>query len=241
MRCTATLNLEELRELQRLLASIVTDCRLEIEESYWHIRTVDPAHIACLELHIDSAALGRQYSAEPCMVQLNVERLGQILKQAPRKGEMRMELANNVITWTADQMRWRQRLSNADTSAVNLPDPSFAAKCMVPREEIMRAGRMAADVSDAIHIELDGEALTLSASNTAEDAAMTIAAQRADGQAAVSIPLDYWQAAAKAIPEGMLGLSLGDYLPVQLSISTWAGMLSGRYLIAPRIEDEEVA
>lgn len=236
MRCIASINLEEPRELHRLLAPIATDCRLEIERDRWRITAVDPAHVALIELHVSRDALGQRYEAQPCIVQLDVERLGTVLKHAPRKGSMEMEMADKVITWTADEMRWRQRLDEDCMPAIRVPTLSYQGTCMAERDDLTLAGRMASGVDNNIRLHLDGQDLKLSAGDGTDDAEMSLRHPSNKGRARVLLPLDYWQAIVKAVPQPDIVLKLGDDLPVELVIDAWGDALKGRYLIAPRIE-----
>lgn len=236
MRMTATMNVEDLRDLQRLLASMVKYCRLEVEEGGWIIRTVDPAHVAALNVQVDASALG-DYQAEPRIIELDVERLGTMLKQAPRKGYMDIRLDDSHLTWEADNLTWKQRLSDCDTSDMHIPTMGNPATCNVDCAELVRSARMAATVGHEIRLTLEGEALTLLSTDGSDDARMTVPTLKPAGSASVKLPLDYWQAAVKAIPQETVTLELGDDRPVQFNIYAWGGGLSGRYLIAPRIDN----
>jgi hypothetical protein len=236
---SATMNVEDLRELQRLLASMVKECRVEIEECGWLIKCVDPAHVAALNIQVEASALG-DYQAEPRMIQLDVERLGTMLKQAPRKGSVDIRLDDSHLTWEADNLTWRQRLIDCDTSDVRVPHMGNPATCNVDLAELVRSAKMAATVSEEIRLTLEGEALTLLSTDGSDDARMMLPTLKPSGRASVKLPLDYWQAAVKAIPQDTVTLELGDDRPVQFNLSAWDGGLSGRYLIAPRIDGEGV-
>lgn len=233
---TATLNLEELRELHRLLASICTDCRLEIEPDSWRITAIDPAHVALIKLEISRDALGQQYEAQQRDVILDVERLGTMLKHAPRKGHIVMEMTDNVITWEAEEMRWRQRLDEGCIPPIRVPDLEYQGMCVAERNDLAMAGRMASGVDDNIRLHLDGGTLRLMAGDSGDDAEMTLRHPSNLGTARVLLPLDYWQKAIKAIPQPDIFLDLGTDLPAALHIAAWDKALLGTYLIAPRIE-----
>lgn len=240
LRMVATINVEDLRELQRLLSSLVKFCRVEVEERGWLIKCVDPAHVAALQLQVDASALG-DYEAEPCMIELDVERLGTMLRQAPRKGFVDVRMDDSHLTWETDNLTWRRRLADCGTSDVRVPHMGNPATCSVDLAELIRSAKMAATVSEEIRLTLEGEALTLLSTDGSDDARMTVPTLKPAGRASVKLPLDYWQEAVKAIPQETVTLELGDDRPVQFNINAWDGGLSGRYLIAPRIDSEGVA
>lgn len=240
MKSTASIHVDDLRDLQRLLASLVKECRIDIEADGWHIQAVDVAHVACLDIHMGREIFA-SYEMEPTTIQLDIERLGQILKQAPRAGHISLTLGDRTITWSdGHSMRWRQRLEDVDNTPIRIPELTYQAHCWVDKADLIRAGRMAAMIDETIRLTLDDRTLRLSASNNAEDAVMTVPDSEAHGRARVLLPLDYWQSAVQAIPQNgsEIRLDLGDDKPVKLSIDG-DGLLNGLYMIAPRIEEDD--
>ena len=243
----AVVAVDPLRYGLSLVAALVDECRVDLTAEGLHVRAMDPATVAAVEVRLDRAAFER-YEATGGTVGVDLTRLSEALGMAD--GDDCVELALNVETNSL-------RISTADFEyTLGLLDPASIRSppdTVVPNEEV--SGRVTLDsgtldravdaadtLSDHLTLEMDEETFVVAATGDTDSFTLTRAADDfaafhpAEADSIFSV--DYLQALTRAIRSDTdLDLRLGVEQPAYLAFEFGDGNGSVRYAVAPRLSN----
>ncbi len=235
---------ETFRSVFSVLTPIAGEIKLAADENGWKIRAVDPAHVAMVDLELESSAF-EKYDVEPLELGLNVERLLESIKSARGDELITMKLD--------DDNRLVISMSNL-TLKIPLVDPSGFSEPKVPSlnlpinlklnsAELQKGLKISASISDYLTFECSEDRLIMTSS---EDLSMmTLELKKGEEYEVVefekpsksSFSLDYFSHLMKGVGANRdIQLHLGNSYPLKLVFEFAEEKGHAIYLLAPRIE-----
>ena len=246
---------EPLQALLAQVAHLVDEAKIVANRDGWHVRAVDPAHVALIDVHLtDVVDAVERMDGTPRSLQddvpfgADVEKLLALVKKAKREDIVRIaaDLPNasdqDMLTVEMGGMRRTMApIDTADLTDPRIPALTLPAKVEIAAADLLDASRAAEDVSDHVRLTATRDGLSVSAEGDMDKVSIDFrrgesveVELRGPGDAYSSLfPLDYLTSFLKTVKREALVLRLGTDYPVRLD---WDGMTKGTYLCAPRIE-----
>ncbi len=254
------LKASSLKAFVALLEHLVDEAKVVADKDGWHVRAVDPAHVAMVDLHLTDLidAFERVRSTN------TLERIeGQVdfgLDLVKMKEILRLAKKDDTVAMTVDLPsdedkdriavtigRTTRTMAAIDTSGMadpKVPVLNLPAKLTVTAEDLLEAVKACEPISDHVRLTATLEGLNVFAEGDTDKVSLDLEAdvayvQGEEGKATSLFPLDYFSAfvkAAKVAKVEALVVQLGTDYPVRVD---WDGATKGTWLCAPRIETDE--
>ncbi len=229
-----------LLDLHKLLSSLdrVASVTIDVDPAGLGVDVTDPAHIAMVAVLMDKTAfelyqLGDQAPYQMC---IDLDRLKNALQRATSKDVIELTLDGARLDVHCNTLDWRMRLGQVDGHRPTLPKWDVAAKGLVPVADLVTCSKVAACVSDFVSLQWREEKLLLATTTEQDEVEMRLEPITAvKGEADCVIPLDYFQAMVKALPQETVMLELATDKPLACAVD--GSGIHGKYYIAPRIAD----
>jgi proliferating cell nuclear antigen len=236
--------------------------RVLVDIDGWHVKVVDPAHVAMIsvDLPFKSLVSTRSFWAanapadgpetpETVEFGLDVEKLVKKLK-AVKDDQIRFVYENDEKggRTTLEMGRRKDSIGMLDTSGMSepkIPAMTLPAVFRIPAKLLIAVVKAAGEISDhiALTVEYDAEQrlkLVTEAEGdvdkTREEFQTEVDWVGNDGEKHRSVfPLDYLSDALKGLKDETLTVHMGTDHPLRID---WDGATKGTYLLAPRIESD---
>ncbi len=244
-----------LRAFLAQVAQLADEAKVIANGEGWHIRAVDAAHVALIDVHLTDAVdvLERLHGAPQAITAdvafgVDVEKLLALVKKAKKDDVVRIaaELPNaldrdELAVELGGMTRTMAPIDTADLSDPRIPVLNLPAKVELAAADLLNAAKAAEDVSDHVRLSVTGDGLTVRAEGDVDNVSIDfrqgenveVQIQGPEDSYSSLFPLDYLTAFLKTVKGEALVLCLGTDYPVRVD---WDGTTKGTYLCAPRIE-----
>ncbi len=246
---------EPLRAFLAQVAQLVDGAKVIANGDGWHVRAVDAAHVALIDVHLTDVVdalesvegTTRALSADVAFG-VDVEKLVALVKKARKDEVVRIaaELPNasdhDVLTIELGGMtRTMALIDTADMPDPRIPVLNLPAKVEIAAADLLNVAKAAEDVSDHVRLSVTRDGLTVRAEGDVDKVSINfrhgenveVEIQGPEDSHSSLFPLDYVTAFLKTVKGEALVLRLGTDYPVRMD---WDGTTKGAYLCAPRIE-----
>ena len=239
-----------LRTIVDAVGSLNKEMLIHIRPDGWKIKQVDPAHVGMVVIDLKNK-LCEEYKADSFEIGLDLEKFDKLLKLAGMDVDVGLsyDSSMNVLWVTFDNLR--RRLGLIDT--VGMPDPKIpnfnnTAEVQLPAGEIMRGFKAAELVADnfqfiaekkqfKLYNEMDSELTDIT---WEKDVHEQLARLNVSVKTRAIYSLDYAMGTLKvAHADSIITMNYASDSPIILDYSFEDGGLALKYLIAPRIENQE--
>jgi proliferating cell nuclear antigen len=236
---------EIFKRIVEVISVIVSEVKYSIKEDGLHIKAVDPAHVAMVELNISPKAFG-EYSASDTELGIDLDKLDSIIKLGKGNDEAEMvydESSERLVVKIGNLVRRMTLLDVASMPDLKIPNLQFPARIELLSDDLLLGVRAAQSVGDYVVLTADSESFELSA-GTQEEINQKLSKDQLSlleckGKARSLFSLDYLSSLAKGMRSGeKLTLLLGNDYPVRIEFDILEGNGSVAYLLAPRTEIE---
>ena len=244
-----------LKAFVALLEPLADEVKVTANESGWHVKAVDPAHVAMVDLTLAElpSAFERRAGvleriADDVVFGLDLTKMKEILRLAKKDDAVAFVLdlpdAEDQDRITLEIGRTKRTMAAVDTTDMadpKVPGLNLPAKLTVAMKDLLEAVKAAESVSDHARLTATREGLNVTAEGDVDKVSLDLEAsvdyvQGEEGRATSLFPLDYLAAFVKAVREAKveeLVVQLGTDYPIRVD---WDGAVKGTYLCAPRIE-----
>ena len=235
---------ETFRELVDVVLTVVEEVKLVFNPEGIRIRTVDPAHIAMVDLTLGKEAF-EKYEADEMEVGLSMNKFSKVLSLAEAGTEITLKIANetNEVVITFGNLERKMILiDTANLTEPKMPDLKLPATITVQAHEVRQAIKISMDITDYISISVDENRFILENSGDTGSAKLELQKEKLEELECESpitsmFALDYFSKMIKSIKKSeLVRMHLGNAYPikVEFTIAGQNGMVT--YLLAPRIE-----
>lgn len=237
------------REVFNLLNTVVDEARFEFKTDGLHVRAMDPAHVALIDLHMPRSAFSEYYFEKDCEWAIDVKDLKKSIPKGSRGDVLSLQRTENRIkAWIGPFVKEYELLDPQMVGTKpKIPDLNPDVSFTMGQYELRETFKGASDVSDAIRFELNKERLTFRSFSDggefkAEFPANMIKEIVCNGAVKSSYPLEYLLKLFKAMKTvDEVKTSFNDDYPLiaEFRLASTMGMGERpevKYLLAPRME-----
>ncbi len=236
---------------------LVDEAKVVADKDGWHVRAVDPAHVAMVELHltdlIDGFERVRSTNAleridGPVEFGIDLTKMREVLRLAKKDETVAMtadlpddEDRDRIAVSIGRTTRTMAAIDTSGMSDPRVPVLNLPAKLTVAAEDLLEAAKACESIADHARLTASREGLNVFAEGDTDKVSFDLEAdvayvQGEEGNATSLFPLDYLSAFVKAAKTGPLVVQLGTDYPIRVD---WDGPTKGTWLCAPRIETDE--
>lgn len=233
----ASIECGKLRKIIGIVEPLDKELSIECRADGWTMKTVDPAHVAMVDLAVTSGYFNAYRCDENETIRVELEKVKNFLSLIKSSELVEVENANGKLVLSSGTLTRKIGLIENCENTVKVPKLTLPCSFDIPTSALNSAAKAGGSVSDHIEIKVrDGKVTFLSAGDTDEMELSCIAQKKVENARSL-FPLDYFASIVKAIPSSDCTVKLGDDMPIVLSFSDGeAAELVADVLIAPRIE-----
>lgn len=235
---------ETFRELVEVVLTIVEEVKIVFSPDNIRIRTVDPAHIAMVDLSLSKDAFDT-FEVEDMELGLNLNKFSKVLSLAEAGTDITLKVAEDSVELVITFGHIERKMVLIDTANLaepKMPDLKLPATVTVRSQEVKQAIKVSMDITDYISISVDPERFILQNSGDTGSAKLELPKDKLEEiECEESIQsmfaLDYFSKMINSIKKSeMVRMHIGNSFPikVEFTIAEQNGMVT--YLLAPRIE-----
>lgn len=244
----ARIHTEVLRELVEVVSTLVSEVKLSVSKDGIEVRAVDPSHVAMLVLKLEGNIFD-EFTGEPTQIGVDMEKLKDVLRLA-KPGEV-IDLQydggkSRLVVRVGKVTRHMAVIDPAGMAEPKVPNVNPPTLAVVRMDEIRQGIRGSESVSDHVTIQVDPEHFAMFSEGETDrvDLALTkegAGLSRLEAKESVKsmYPLDFFSSMVKSISTSSdVTLHVGNEYPLKLEFSVADGKGEGRFLLAPRVEED---
>ncbi len=237
------IKMENLRELVEVVSTLVSEVKLSISKDGLEAKAVDPSHVAMLVLK-PQKGIFEEFTGEPTEIGVDVEKLKEVLRLS-KPGDV-LELQFDGKRLVANVGRLTRQMAVVDPAGITdpkVPNVNPPASVTVKTEEMRQGIRGSESFTDHVTLSLEPEAFTMHSEGDTDRLDLRLPKEsltRLDVKEPVKsmYPLDFFSAMVKSIASEDATLFVGNEYPLKIEFAMGAGRGEGRYLLAPRVEED---
>ncbi|HYA10543.1 MAG TPA: DNA polymerase sliding clamp [Thermoplasmata archaeon] len=236
--------MEVLRELVEVVSTLVSEVKLAVSKDGLEAKAVDPSHVAMLVLKLQKAAF-EEFTGEPTEIGVDVEKLKEVLRLSKPGDvlELQYDGKNRLVASVGRVTRQMAVVDPASITDPKVPNVAPPATVVVKTEDMRQGIRGSESFTDHVTLTLEPEAFTMHSEGDTDRLDLRIPKEtlpRLDVKEAVKsmYPLDFFSAMVKAISADEATLHVGNEYPLKIEFTMGMGRGEGRYLLAPRVEED---
>ncbi len=249
----ARIRTEVLRELVEVVSTLVSEVKLTVSKDGIEVKAVDPSHVAMLVLKLDGTAF-EEFTGETTTIGVDMEKLKDVLRLSKPGDVLDLQYdggKSRLVVKVGKVTRHMSVIDPAGMAEPKVPNVSPPALAVVRMEEIRQGIRGSESIADHVTIQVEPEQFSLSSEGETDrvDLHLTKGAGGKDGSGLSKLeakevvksmyPLDFFSAMMKSITSAdEVTLYVGNEYPLKVEFSVAGGKGSGRFLLAPRVEED---
>lgn len=245
-----------LRNFLAQVAHLVDEAKVVASQDGWHVRTVDPAHVAMIDVRLTDLidCFERRNGVleridEDVAFGMDVEKLLALVKKAKKDDTIHLsadlpdDLDRDRLTVEIGAMR--RTMASIDTSGMSdpkVPVLNLHARVEIAAATLLEAAKACEDITDHVRLTATRDGLNVFGEGDVDKMSMdfrrgTECEVEMPGDTWTSLfPLDYLTAFLKVVKDEKLVVQLDTDYPIRVD---WEGATRGTFLLAPRIETTE--
>ena len=235
---------EIFKELVDVVLTVVEEVKIVFTPEGVRIRTVDPAHIAMIDLSLGKDAFD-VYEVEEIEIGINISKFAKVIGLAEAGTDITLRVledTNEVVITFGHIERKMVLIDTSNLTEPKMPDLKLPATVTVQAHEVRQAIKISMDITDYISISVDAEKFILQNSGDTGSAKLELPKDKleeleCEDPIQSMFALDYFSKMIRSIKKSeLVKMHLGNAYPikVEFTIADQNGMVI--YLLAPRIE-----
>lgn len=236
--------MEVLRELVDVVSTLVSEVKLSISKDGLEAKAVDPSHVAMLVLKLQKAVF-EEFTGEATDIGVDIEKLKEVLRLS-KPGDiidLQFDGKNRLVASVGRVTRQMAVVDPAGITDPKVPNVSPPATVTVKTEDVRQGIRGSESFTDHVTLSLDPDAFTLHSEGDTDRLDLRLPKEmlaRLDVKESVKsmYPLDFFSAMVKSISSDEATLHVGNEYPLKIEFAMGMGRGEGRYLLAPRVEED---
>jgi proliferating cell nuclear antigen len=240
------IKMENLREVVEVVSTLVSEVKLGISKDGLEAKAVDPSHVAMLVLKLHKPVF-EEFTGEPTELGVDIEKLKEVLRLS-KPGDIidfQFDGKNRLVASLGRVTRQMAVVDPAGITDPKVPNVNPPASVTVKTEDLRQGIRGSESFTDHVTLTLDPEAFTMHSEGETDRLDLRIPKEnltKLEVKDAVKsmYPLDFFSAMVKSIVAEETTLHVGNEYPlkVEFAMGGGAGRGEGRYLLAPRVEED---
>ncbi len=238
------IKMENLREVVEVVSTLVSEVKFAISKDGLEARAVDPSHVAMLVLKLQKGVFD-EFTGEPTEIGVDVEKLKEVLRLSKPGDvlELQFDGKNRLLASVGRLTRQMAVVDPAGITDPKVPNVNPPATVTVKTDDIRQGIRGSESFTDHITLTLEADAFTMHSEGDTDRLDLRLPKEsltRLDVKEPVKsmYPLDFFSAMVKSIAAEEATLHVGNEYPLKVEFSMSGGRGEGRYLLAPRVEED---
>ncbi len=240
------IKMEVLRELVEVVSTLVTEAKLSISKDGIEVKAVDPSHVAMLVLKMNKGAFD-EFTGEPTEIGVDVDKVKEVLRLSKPGDVLDLQYdggKNRLVVHVGKVTRHMAVVDPAGITDPKVPNVSPPGVAVVKMEELRQGIRGSESISDHVTITLEPDGFTLHSEGETDRVDLRLpkeALSRLEVKEAVKsmYPLDFFSSMVKSISSAdEVTLFVGNEYPLKIEFPVAGGKGEGRFLLAPRVEED---
>ncbi|MGI0071443.1 MAG: DNA polymerase sliding clamp [Thermoplasmata archaeon] len=238
------IKMENLREVVEVVSTLVSEVKLSISKDGLEAKAVDPSHVAMLVLKLQRAVF-EEFTGEPTEIGVDIEKLKEVLRLS-KPGDVidfQFDGKNRLVASLGRVTRQMAVVDPAGITDPKVPNVSPPASVTVKTEDLRQGIRGSESFTDHVTLTLEPDAFTMHSEGETDQLDLRIAKEnltKLEVKEAVKsmYPLDFFSAMVKSISAEETTLHVGNEYPLKVEFAMGTNRGEGRYLLAPRVEED---
>lgn len=244
----ARIKMEVLRELVEVISTLVSEVKLTISKDGVEVKAVDPSHVAMLVLKLNKSAF-EEFTGEPTEIGVDVEKFKEVLRLSKPGDILDLQYdggKNRLVIHVGNVTRHMAVVDPAGITDPKVPNVSPPALAVVRMDELRQGIRGSESISDHVTLTLQPDGFTMFSEGETDRVDLKLANEK-DGLKRLEVketvksmyPLDFFSSMVKSITGSEeVTLHVGNEYPLKIEFSVAGGKGEGRFLLAPRVEED---
>jgi proliferating cell nuclear antigen len=242
----ARIRMEVLRELVEVISTLVSEVKFSVSKEGIEVKAVDPSHVAMLVLKLDRGAF-EEFTGEPTEIGVDVEKLKEVLRLSKPGDVLDLQFdggKNRLVIKVGKVTRHMSVVDPAGITDPKVPNVSPPGIAVVKMEELRQGIRGSESISDHVTLTLEPEGFTMHSEGETDRVDMRLPKEglgRLEVKDTVRsmYPLDFFSSMVKSITSSdEVTLHVGNEYPLKIEFAMAGGHGEGRFLLAPRVEED---
>jgi len=235
-----------LKDLIDVTSPLVNEVKLNITKDSISLRAVDPAHVAMVDLSINSDAF-EDYKAEDLELGIDMDKFAGIMRLAGSDDDIFMEFdqkQNRLIIKIGNLVRKMALIDTAGMPDPKMPTLELPGKVTLRASELNKGIKASESISDHLAITMKKDSFQLYAEGDTDTVDLTIPKDLLVDLTATSkikslFSIDYFSNMIKSVKANEdVTIFLGNDNPTRVEFDVAQSKGHVTYLLAPRIESE---
>jgi proliferating cell nuclear antigen len=238
------IKMENLREVVEVVSTLVSEVKLTISKDGLEAKAVDPSHVAMLVLKLNRTVF-EDFTGESTELGVDVEKLKEVLRLSKPGDNIDFQFdgKNRLVASLGRVTRQMAVVDPAGITDPKVPNVNPPAMVSVKTEDLRQGIRGSESFTDHVTLTLEPDAFTMHSEGETDQLDLRIGKEnlpKLDVKETVKsmYPLDFFSAMVKSITADETTLHVGNEYPLKVEFSMGGGRGEGRYLLAPRVEED---
>lgn len=237
---------EVLKGIIDVTSPLVNEVKFNITPKGVSLRAVDPAHVAMVDLKVESKAF-EEYKATEMELGIDMDKLGSIMRLSSSGDTISLEYdeeTNRLIIKIGNLVRKMGLIDTAGMPDPKMPNLDLPAKIVIKSSELNQGVRASEAVSDHLAVTVNKDNFELSAEGDTDTVNLKLPKDllvelNSSGKYKSLFSIDYFSNMIKSVrSEDAITIQLGNDNPVRVDFDIANSKGHVTYLLAPRIESE---
>ncbi len=242
----ARIRMEVLREMVEVISTLVSEVKLGISKDGIDVKAVDPSHVAMLVLKLNKNAY-EEFTGEPTEIGVDVEKMKEVLRLCKPGDILDLQYdggKNRLVLHVGKVTRHMAVIDPAGITDPKVPNVTPPGVAVVRTEELRQGIRGSESISDHVTITLQPESFTMHSEGETDRVDLQLPKEnlkRLEAKEPVKsmYPLDFFSNMVKSITSSEeVTLHVGNEYPLKIEFQVAGGKGEGRFLLAPRVEED---
>jgi proliferating cell nuclear antigen len=242
----ARIRMEILREVTEVISTLVSEVKLSVSKDGIDVKAVDPSHVAMLVLKLNKSAF-EEFTGEPTEIGVDVEKLKEVLRLSKPGDILDLQYdggKNRLVIKVGKLTRHMSVVDPAGITDPKVPNVSPPGLVIVKMDDLRQGIRASESISDHVTLTLEADGFTMFSEGETDRVDLKLPKDSL-GKLEVKetvksmYPLDFFSSMVKSISTSPdVTLHVGNEYPLKLEFSVADGKGEGRFLLAPRVEED---
>ncbi len=242
----ARIRMEVLREVTEVISTLVSEVKLAVSKDGIDVKAVDPSHVAMLVLKLNKSAF-EEFTGEPTEIGIDVEKVKEVLRLSKPGDILDLQYdggKNRLVIKVGKLTRHMSVVDPAGITDPKVPNVTPPGMAIVKMDDLRQGIRASESISDHVTLTLEPDGFTMYSEGETDRVDLklpkdSLGKLEAKETVKSMYPLDFFSSMVKSISTSSdVTLHIGNEYPLKLEFSVADGKGEGRFLLAPRVEED---
>lgn len=242
----ARIRMELLKEAVEVISTLVSEVKLSISKDGIHVKAVDPSHVAMLVMNLNGSVF-EEFTGEPTEIGVDIEKIKEVLRLCKPGDRIDLQYdgaGQRLVLSVGKVTRQMSVVDPAGITEPKVPNVNPPGIAEITMEELRQGIRGSESISDHVTLILEPKGFTMLSEGESDRVDLTIPKEslvklEIKDPVRSMYPLDFFSSMVKSITSSERAtLHIGNEYPLKIEFTLANSQGEGRFLLAPRVEEE---